>query len=169
MGDENQVSQDTSVSDNGDTTVTEQVEGSSEEKKGNEPDYKTLANNYKIRAEKAEAKLKEKAPAKPEESSAPKAQEQKADLGLVKLYAKGLEDDQVAQVQKIAALEGTSLDEAFKSELYTTWNSNREAKIKAEQAQLRASNGSKVAVKKGLNTPGLSDEEHKALYKQKYG
>lgn len=174
MGEETQVGTDTSV----DASVGTNVVDSSTEGNGELEKYKTLAENYKIRAEKAEAKLK---PHQKDsngsttehinkESKDTQSQPSTSDVvELAKLYAKGLDDGQVAQLTKIAGLEGITREEALNSELYTTWNTLRENKIKEEKAQLGASKGSRVSVKKTLSSPGLSPEEHKALYREKFG
>lgn len=167
MGDETQVGTDTSVDANADTSVVDTTEGMEETEK-----LRTLAENYKIRAEKAEAKLRAKPETKQESSTQiTKEQTQNETLPpeVLKLYAKGLDDDQVEYVQKVAVLEGKSLKEASESDLYTTWNEKRAQRLKDEKAQLRASNGSRVAVKKDFKSGSLSEDEHKALYKEKYG
>jgi len=83
-----------------------------------------------------------------------------------KLYAKGLTDDQVDKVAQIAKIEGITLDEAVNSDYYTVWTAKQEKEVKQEKSQLRASRGGKVVVKKTLDTPGLTDAEHKALWNE---
>jgi len=84
-----------------------------------------------------------------------------------KLYARGLDDEQVDKVAHIAKLEGLTIDEAYKSDYYTIWNDKREKDAKQEKSQLPASRGGKPTVKKGLDTEGLTEAEHKALMKEK--
>lgn len=85
-----------------------------------------------------------------------------------KLYARGLEDEEVEKIKKIAFIEEITLDEAYKSDLFTTWKRNKEKEIELQKAALGASKGSKAVVKKSIDAPGLSDEEHKKLWTEKY-
>lgn len=178
MDEHTTVDLDTSTQDGGELTPTsEEVNGSTEESvdwqsaaKKNEE----LANNYKIRAEKAEAKLKEKTPAAEQKTiNKPQQEEQKAPEGLsrdeAKLYAKGLDDAQVDKIKQIAKIENISLSEAATSDFFSIWDEKRKAEERAEKAQLSASKGSKAVVKKDVNTPGLSRDEHMALWKEKHG
>lgn len=174
MGTDDTAILDASNQGTDETSVASKAEGSSEDTGSESNDY---GKNQKIRAEKAEAEIKRlkalvadssKDGVKPENIN--KTNEQKPSspnevLSLAKLYAKGLEDDQIEYLQKIAAVEGKTLDEASKTDLYTTWNSQRDQRIRDEKAQLPASKGGKVVAKKDFNTPGISDEDHKALFK----
>lgn len=176
MGETEEVVLDPSTQESGDTTAQT---GSTDTGTGDElTKYRTLAENYKIRAEKAEAKLKARPDthesenlnkAEPKEHAATPSTSPAEIVMLSKLYAKGFDDEQVSKAQKIAAIEGIPLDQAVSTELFVAWNTKRDEDLKAQKAQLRASNGSRVAVKKDLKTPGLTPEEHKALYKEKYG
>ena len=85
------------------------------------------------------------------------------------LYSKGFEDDEVEYAQKVATLQGVKLTEAVKDPLFTTWKSNKDADFKKQQAQLGTSKGAKTTIKKSFDTPGLSDEDHKALFKETVG
>ena len=85
------------------------------------------------------------------------------------LFSKGFSEEEVEHAQKVATLQGVKLTEAINDDLFKTWKSNRDEAIKKQQAQLGTSKGAKGTVKKTLDTPGLSDEEHKALFKEKIG
>jgi hypothetical protein len=85
------------------------------------------------------------------------------------LYAKGFDESEVEHAQKVATLQGVSLTEAVKDELFTTWKSNKEAAVKKEQAQLGTSKGARTTIKKSFETPGLSDDDHKAMFKEMSG
>lgn len=85
-----------------------------------------------------------------------------------KLYARGLEDEEVEKVKKIAAIEDISLDEAYKSDHFASWKRAKEKEIEIQKAALGASRGSKSVVKKSFDTPGLTDEEHKKLWLEKH-
>ena len=78
--------------------------------------------------------------------------------------------DELERVKKIAQLDGVTLSEAMKSEDFTIWKQAREAESKREAASMEASRGSgNRGKKKTLQTPGLSKEEHKALFRQRMG
>ena len=92
-----------------------------------------------------------------------------------KLYAKvyssdlpdELADDAVERVRKIATLDGISYDEAYRSEDFQVWKERRVREAKQERAQLRTTRGGKAEIKKTFGTEGLSDEDHKALWRER--
>lgn len=85
------------------------------------------------------------------------------------LIAQGLSVEELDKAKKIADLEGIALLDVPKNDLFTTWKEKRDKEAKTQAAQLGASRGSKGSVKKSFTTPGLSDEDHKALFKDKIG
>ena len=85
------------------------------------------------------------------------------------LFSKGFEEAEVEHAQKVATLQGVKLTEAIKDPLFTTWKTNRDAEVKKQQAQLGTSKGARTTVKKTIDTPGLSDEEHKEMFKELTG
>ena len=85
------------------------------------------------------------------------------------LFAKGFDEAEVEHAQKVATLQGVKLTDAVKDPLFTTWKSNKEAEAKRVQAQLGTSKGARTTVKKTLDTPGLSDEDHKAMFQELIG
>jgi hypothetical protein len=103
------------------------------------------------------------APAKPAETPTGLTREE----GI--LYSKGFEEDEVEYAQKVATLQGVKLTEAVKDPLFTTWKSNKDADQKKQAAQLGTSKGARTTIKKSFDTPGLSDEDHKALFKEAIG
>lgn len=105
--------------------------------------------------------------------AAPASKKVETSTGLSKgeaiLYAKGFDEAEVDYAQKVATLQGVSLTEAVKDELFTTWKSNKAEAKKKEDAQLGTSRGARTTVKKSFDTPGLSDEDHKAMFKEQNG
>lgn len=83
-----------------------------------------------------------------------------------KLYARGLEDDEVDRVIRIAKLDDISLTEAYESEEFKLFKEKKEREAKRREAQLGAGKGasSQGRNKKDFSTPGLSAEEHKKLW-----
>ena len=131
--------------------------------------------NRKInaRAKIAEAKLKEK------ESQPTQTTEQKAtqpisnpvltaeDVEVRNLKAQGVSNDEIVYLKKLAAVNGTSIIEAQSDELFSAFKSKKEEQEKSEKSKLGASRGSSsVKREKDYSTPGLSDEEHKEIWKR---
>lgn len=84
--------------------------------------------------------------------------------------AKDMDDDTISQLKKIALVNNQSLADAQKDPLFIAWQEKKESDIKAEKARLGASKGSsstKASV--GFSNPGLSEEDHKKLWKESMG
>ncbi len=82
------------------------------------------------------------------------------------LYAQGLTEEEVNKASTIAKIENVKLNDAINGDLFVAWKKTKDDKIKSEKASIGTSNGSaKVAEKKGFDTPGLSSEEHLALFR----
>ncbi|MGB1039028.1 MAG: hypothetical protein ACPGYY_10310 [Bacteroidia bacterium] len=83
------------------------------------------------------------------------------------LVAQGLKLEELDKAAKIAELEGVSLLEAVETDIFAAWKIAKENEAKKAEAQLSASNGSRTSrKKKDFNTPGLSKDEHKELWKK---
>lgn len=130
----------------------------------------TFARQAVARAKKAEADLKalkEKAgEATQIINNAPS--EETIDVKI--LQSQGLDDEAIAYLKKIAQVNGTTLIEAKKDELYKAFEEKREREEKAKKASLGASRGSgAIRKEKSITSPGLSDEEHKELWRKSLG
>ena len=127
--------------------------------------------NAKRRAEIAEAKLKELK----NSTKVQNVEEKDGDnTGLSReeaiLFAQGFTEEEVLKAGKIAELEGISLSEATKDELFVTWKDKKEKEAKSAKAQLGTSTGSPaVAEKKDFNSPNLDRDDHKALFDKARG
>jgi hypothetical protein len=82
------------------------------------------------------------------------------------LFAQGLSEEEVEQASKVAALQGVKLTEAVKDDLFTGWKAKRDKQVELQKAQLGGSKGAKASVKKTFDSPGLSDDDHRALFKE---
>lgn len=92
------------------------------------------------------------------------------DIQVQILKAQGLSEDELKYLKKLATVSGSSLIEAQSDELFASYKSKKEDEVKAEKARLGASRGSgSIKKEKGLNTPELTEAEHKELWKQKMG
>jgi hypothetical protein len=83
------------------------------------------------------------------------------------ILAKGHSEEELEQAKKVAVLENCTPVQALEKDLFKDWKARRDADVKQQQAQLPASRGARATVKKSLNTPGLSDDEHKQLAKER--
>lgn len=122
-----------------------------------------LARAKKAEAENKELKKPKEALATQHTTNALTAE----DVEVKILKAQKIPDDEILYLKKLAVLNGTSIIEAQSDDIYLTFKSNKEAVEKAEKARLGVSKGSgSIKKEKGLNTPELSAEEHKELWKR---
>lgn len=118
------------------------------------------------RAKKAEALLKEKKDQPSQITSTLTSEDVETKI----LKAQGIPDDEINYLKKIAVLNGTSIIEAQSDEIFKAFKSNKEATEKAANAKLGASRGSGSARKeKTFATKGISDEEHKEMWRHSQG
>lgn len=131
----------------------------------------TFARQAIARAKKAEADLKalkEKAGEAPQKIINTAPSEETIDIKI--LQSQGLDDEAISYLKKIAQVNGSTLIEAKKDELYKAFEEKREREEKAKKATLGASRGSgAVRKEKSINSPGLTDEEHKELWRKQMG
>lgn len=137
-------------------------------------DWKAIAEAEKarrIRAEQAIAKAKAKKHEQPDERQTIIKQTNTApNIEETVLRAQGVAQDELDMLKKVSALNGISIIDAQNDEVFKLWKQKHEQDIKAEQAKLGASRGSgQRKPQKDFSTPGLSPEEHKAMWKQKQG
>lgn len=145
-------------------TDTEEVEDDTTEDVDaeDETDWKAEALKYKAialrKAKQAEKKVE------------PKKINNNLSIEETVLKAQGVSEDEIDMLKKVAKVQGVSLLDAQKDTIFTTWKTNFEAEKKQELAQLGASRRSgQKSVRKDFKTPGLSPEEHKAMWKEKMG
>jgi len=118
-----------------------------------------LANNYKIRAEKAEKEAK----------NPPKPQEKTNDSQLsdeLKLIAKGLSDEAIEKAKVIAKGKDISLTEAVKDPDFIVIQKDLDEKEKKEKAKLGASKGSGESEEEADVKSGMTREEHEKVFKK---
>jgi hypothetical protein len=128
----------------------------------NQVDWKAEALKYKAialrKAKQAEKKVE------------PKKINSNLSIEETVLKAQGVSEDEIDMLKKVAKVQGVSLLDAQKDTIFTTWKTNFEAEKKQELAQLGASRRSgQKSMRKDFKTPGLSPEEHKAMWKEKMG
>lgn len=132
-------------------TVEETTENSSStEKTYTEAQW----NEIHGRAKKAEAELK-----------ALKSQPQTPNVEETVLLANGMPEELLTQLKKVAAVSGTNLLKAQTDTIFVAIKEKFERDQKHEEASLPASRGAgQVKAQKGFNTPGLTREEHMAMF-----
>lgn len=83
------------------------------------------------------------------------------------LKTQKVSDDEIAYLKKIAAINGCSVIEAMEDEVYLNFKEKKEASEKSEKARLGVSRGSSsVRKEKEISQPGLTDADHKELWKR---
>lgn len=128
---------------------------------------KSQFNQAIARAKKAEAEAKA-LKAKPQPQITQPVSNDTVDERI--LRAQGITEDRIDFLKGVASVRKTGLIEAQNDPLYKAYEANKEAEEKAQKAKLGASKGSGSAKKtKDLNTPGLSPEEHRQMWREKNG
>lgn len=135
-------------------------------------DQRRRAEKREKRLEEVEEELKKFKSAKPE--TQPNESKSEPVSGLSReeaiLIAKGLSVEEVEKAKKIALIEGIDPIKAVESDYFKTWKSEEDKKREISNTQLPASHGSaKSKPKIDFNTPGLTPEQHKELWKAKMG
>lgn len=96
-----------------------------------------------------------------------KPQATPANVEEVVLLANGMDETLMEQLKKVAAINNTSLLKAQNDPIFVAVKEKFEREKKSSSASLGASRGSgAVKAQKGLNTPGLTREEHMRLAKE---
>lgn len=86
------------------------------------------------------------------------------------LFSKGFSLDEVEKIKTISKLEDTGLLAAVESDVFKAWKASQDAKKKDEEAELESTSGSpKVKKKIDFNTPDLTPEQHRELFKKRFG
>lgn len=104
------------------------------------------------------------------EKEAPVKKESELSKDELIAFAQGHSEEEVEMLKKISQVEGVSLKDAKESVMFKAFKDAKEKEEKAQKSQLSASNGSGgQGTKKTMNTPGISKEEHKELWRRKRG
>lgn len=85
------------------------------------------------------------------------------------LYSKGFEPEDIEIARKVAAVEGVSLMEATKSDIYSSLKAKMDAKNNSEKAQLRPSRGSSNYAPPKTFESAKTKEDHYQLWLQTQG
>jgi len=128
----------------------------------------TFAKQAIARAKKAEAELKALKGKKPEEASQINNTDSQSTIEETVLKAQGMSEELVDKLKMIAQVTGKSLIQAQSDPYFMSVKTAMEEEAKSAQAKLHTSRGSgSVKQEKSFNTPNLTEEEFKAMWKEK--
>lgn len=82
------------------------------------------------------------------------------------LFAQGLNIDDVDYVNKIAKVEGVTLIDAYKSDIFQLYKEKKEKEKISRQASLQANSRAGLNRKKDISDYGISDEDHKKMFQK---
>lgn len=131
---------------------------------------RTAKNQILARAKKAEAEAKALKSAKP--ADAPQTINKtntltSEEIEVKILKAQKIPEDEIAYLKKLAAFNGTSLIEAQEDGMFVSFKAQKETAERSERSKLGASRGSSAAKKeKSFNSPGLTEADHKEMWRQ---
>ena len=163
----------------GDSSTTEETTDDSQETVVDVE--KVLSTNKKLYARvkeaEAEAKRVKELEAEIEKLKNPVAVAQQAPTTQdsvsreeVILFAKGFTPDEVETLKKISAVEGAGLLATAESPIFKAWKDVEDKKKETQNSEIEVSRGSgKVPKKIDFKTPGLTDEQHRALFAKYQG
>lgn len=118
------------------------------------------------RAKDAEAKLKNKADATQPLNNSLSAE----DVEVRILKAQGMKQELIDELKVVAKARGKGILDTQSDPIFVAIKEQHEAQEKSQKAKLPASRGSSsVKAEKTFNTRGISDEDHKALWREKNG
>lgn len=163
MQEENEYVQDEVVEQEENTTTEEVSEESND-------DTVTLSKSeyskLKRQAIAYKANKSEKVEVKEEKTTTNNFSEEVIEVKILK--SKGVSDDDINELKALAKVRGKSLLEVETSDpIWLSIKETRESEAKAKQARLGASRSSGTAKQeKTTNTPNISSEDHKNLWKE---
>lgn len=83
-----------------------------------------------------------------------------------KVFTK-FDDEEVDYAEKIAKVEGISVDKAVNTDLFKVWKQTNDKRRETEKASLQASkSGGKVKKEITFSTRGLTKEQHRELHRK---
>lgn len=123
------------------------------------------------RAKKAEAELKQfkHVPSKPTQNTTNNLTPE--DIRIEVLRSQGTPSDEIDELQSIAKMKNITVIEAKETTYFKAYKAEKEERERSERAKLGVStrSGQQKSQQKTFATPGLTKEEHKALWLQSQG
>ncbi len=149
-------SKDDSDDDDGDTDLSVEDQLAKERSRANK--YQRLFQNAQKHSKSSKTE--------PTEKPKPGSSADEVDERILK--SQGMQPELLKQLKDVAKLRGVPLLDAQSDPLFIASKDLYEKKQKQKEASLPAAKGSKQTMtKKSLATPGLSRDEHKAMYQDK--
>jgi hypothetical protein len=163
-----QVEQEQELEINLDETADEETVESLKEKLAKEQEAR---RQLTARAKAAEDKLKASAPAPVK--VVPPTLNNGIDLATMEktiLKSQGMSDDLLEELVALSKVRGKGLLDTQSDPIFIALKEAKESEAKKAKANLGSSKGSGTVKKeKSFDTPGLSEEEHKEMWKQSQG
>jgi hypothetical protein len=167
MPDENQVKPQDGTNPESEVieeTVAEETTETPAEEVQEETVPKSQFNQVLARAKKAEDALKK---AKPAENITKSNSVSSEEVEVKILKVQGMSDDLINELRAVAVARGKGMIDSLNDPIFVAIKNEKEQQIKAQKARLGASKGSApVKKEKVINTPFISDDEHKQLWKE---
>lgn len=161
MQEENEYAQD-EVVEQEEVTTTEESEESND-------DTVTLTKSEYSKLKRQAIAYKANKSEKPEVRETPTITNSltEQDIEAKILRSKGVDAQLIEEMKALAAVRGKSLLEMENDPIILAMKEAKEAEAKAKAARLGASRGSTtVKAQKSTTTPGLSEEDHRAMWKE---
>jgi hypothetical protein len=157
-----------------------ETDAAGEESQGDESSDSKKGLTLEERVAKAEAeaakfrrlfnKSQKPKPGNTEVKAEAKPQSPQASVEETVLRANGMPEELLKTLKKVAAVNGTGLLDAQKDDLFVAAKSKFDREEREKKSSVGASRGSGRSVQKpGLSTPGLSKEDHEALWREAVG
>ena len=151
-------------------TGTEEVAVAEDETTKVSADAPETEVDWEARAKKAEALIVKHKKEPKQEAQTETVATQPANVEEVVLRANGMNDEVLAKLKVVAKANGTDLLTAQNDEMFSAWKDKFESGQKKAKAALGASNGSGgVAKTASFNTPGVSADDHRAMFNKAVG
>lgn len=147
-----------------DLTVDELLQALQEEREAREK-AEELANNYKVRAEKAE---KQKPVQKDLPTNAPSSKLE--DAAMLILEDKGFTEEDIELARKVASIEGVTLLQATKTKAFELYKKAKDEEAKQQRASIGASRRAQTyEPPKSMEDLSKSREDHMKAWREAVG
>lgn len=180
-GDQSQEqSQDQSQDNNGQQQDQGDESQSDQQQEGSQEDYRGKLNATNRFLEKEGYEFKDGRWQKEPQSSAQESDSQQQQQNQTEskpalsrdeaiLIAQGKSVAEVEHAQRVAQVLNKPLLEAVNDPLYTTWETQTRKEAKDRAALLGTGKGGRSSQKKTFQSKGLSDDEHRQMFQEKFG
>lgn len=168
QNDDQQVQDDTLQEETSEEeTVVEETTTDSDDAEAEQKDWEAEAKKWKAIAERNKKKATEKG-TRSDLATPDKPPAEDVDVRILK--SQGMSDELLKELKRVARFNETDLITAQNDPMFLSIKDRIEQEQKDKDAALGASKGSgSVKKQKSFDTPGLSPDEHRALWKKQMG